>query len=238
MRALLDLLMPSVCPACTTAPGPGICAACVAILPTWPVRCPWCAAPVRVDHRCDRCADGGLPFVARTVAPWAYADTMRQLVTRAKAGARPAAVAALTGVLPATPPADWPPAELIVPVPPSRGRRPGPHLATACARRLAQAWGLPWRPVLTTTRCAAEQHRLHGGARDANVDGLFRATGELSGGVVLVDDLLTTGATLSAAAKALRAAGATTVLALCLARTPAAGEELTRGIDQSLDGER
>jgi len=228
MRALLDLLLPSVCPACTTAPGPGVCAACVAGLPTWAERCLWCAAPVRQRHRCDRCDDGGLPFVARTVAPWAYADALRQLVTKAKAGARPAAVAALTGLLPARPPADWPTAELIIPVPPSRGRRPGPHLATACARRVAKAWNLSWRQALTTTRCAAEQHRLHGGAREANVDGLFRATSALSGCVVLVDDLLTTGATLSAAAKALRAAGAETVLALCLARTPSAGEEPTR----------
>jgi hypothetical protein len=48
----------------------------------------------------------------------------------------------------------------VVAVPPSPGRRPGPHLATACARAAARRLGVPFLPALACTRHAREQHRL------------------------------------------------------------------------------
>ncbi|MBA2479056.1 MAG: ComF family protein, partial [Planctomycetes bacterium] len=73
---------------------------------------------------------------------------------------------------------------------------------------------------LEPTRAAAEQHRLGARERERNVGNLFTCRSVMPERVVLVDDLLTSGATASAAAAALRAAGARTVILACLARTP------------------
>ena len=83
---------------------------------------------------------------------------------------------------------------------------------------------MPLRRLLVTTRLGAEQQRLSPSERRANVVGLFRCTKPAPAYVVLVDDLITTGATASAAAAALREAGAKRVDLICLARTPKPGE--------------
>jgi len=108
---------------------------------------------------------------------------------------------------------------VIVPVPPSPGRRHGPHLGTALARAVAKQTGQPYANLLTTTRRAEEQHRLTAGQRSRNVEGLFAATRDVPPYVVLIDDLLTSGATASAAARALREAGSKRVELVVLART-------------------
>ena len=57
--------------------------------------------------------------------------------------------------------------------------------------------------------------------RRRNVRGAFAANGRAPERIWLVDDVVTTGATLEEAARALRRAGARVVIALCAARTPA-----------------
>ena len=88
------------------------------------------------------------------------------------------------------------------------------------ARPVARALGLPCRGLLRrpgslrqTGRTAAQ--RLQGPR--------FEAMGRVNGSVVIVDDVVTTGATLRAAAEALRSAGAASVHAVVLARTPRRG---------------
>nr|MBA3710368.1 hypothetical protein [Planctomycetota bacterium] len=76
-----------------------------------------------------------------------------------------------------------------------------------------------------------EQHRLTWAERRRNVDELFSCV-EAPPIVVLVDDLLTSGATASAAARALRAAGALRVTLVCLARTPRHGDAAALQEDQ------
>jgi len=146
---------------------------------------------------------------------WVYDGVLQHLVSIAKIEGRSAAVAACADLLP---PVEVPSEALVVPVPPSPGRRPGPHLATALAKALARRTGRPFRPLLRQVRPAAEQHRLSRTDRARNVEGLFIAR-PVAGPVVLVDDLITSGATASAAAAALRAAGATAVQVVALART-------------------
>lgn len=147
-----------------------------------------------------------------------YEGVIEDLVRAAKAGARPAAVRALTALAPSLPDPLF--STVVVPVPPSPGRRSGPHLATALARAVARAHGLDVRRLLAPTRAAAEQHRLAARERERNVDGLFACRGESPVHVVLVDDLLTSGATATAAASAMRAGGARRITLVCLARTP------------------
>lgn len=213
-HAVLDLLLPAVCPLCREARGPELCAACHTLLPALLDPCPLCAMP-RPEAPCRTCRDDGLIHLDAVQAAFAYRTALRQLVGDAKAGARPSAIAALAPLLPL--PAT--PVDAVVAVPPSPGRRPGPHLATACARLAARRLGVPLLAPLSCTRHAREQHRLSRAERSRNVVGLFACSGRMPERLLLVDDILTSGATASAAAAALRANGAKHVVASFLCRT-------------------
>ncbi len=215
--AVLDLLLPAKCALCLMAPGPGLCAPCLAALPTLDDPCPWCAAGQGRDH-CLACGHRGFPHIDSTRCALVYTGACRRLVTRAKAEARPAAVAACADLMP-EPPQDLFDDAVIVPVPPSPGRRPGPHLGTRLARAVASAAHRPLRCCLATTRPAAEQHRLGLAERRDNVRDLFACRGPAPRRVILVDDLVTSGATATAAASALAAAGTEHIDLIALART-------------------
>lgn len=226
--AVLDLLLPSVCPACQLAAGPAFCPTCIHVLPVLEHPCPWCGSARRSDDaRCGECDGAGLAYLQHVCVRHPYSGEVARLVGLAKAVGRPAAVRALGDLLP-TLPDDAPNHGIVVPIPPSPGRRPGPHLGTALARACARRHHLPLRHLLVTTRLGAEQHRLSPAERRANVVGLFRCSKPAPAYVVLVDDLITTGATASAAAAALRAAGAKRIDLICLARTPKPGEHAAK----------
>lgn len=217
LAVLLDLLLPARCPLCRAVDGADLCTACLSRLPCIPEPCPWCACPHGLPL-CPDCGGGGLPHLDRVIAAWAYRDGAEALVGAAKAAARPAAVRAVACRMP-DPPADLA-VDAVTPVPPAPGRRPGPHLASACARILARRLHRPLRRLLVQVRPAAPQHRLGREERWRNVDGLFACRGPVPRRILLVDDLCTSGATASAAAAALRAAGAGRVALAVFARTP------------------
>jgi len=116
--------------------------------------------------------------------------------------------------------ADW-----IVPVPlhPRRLRSRGFNPAGRLGRLLARRLGVGFRPVaLQRTRDTPSQTGLGARARRRNVAGAFRFAGAQPPPerIWLVDDVVTTGATLAAAARPLRAAGARAVVGICAAATP------------------
>jgi ComF family protein len=127
-------------------------------------------------------------------------------------------VEAMEGRLPGGLPA------LVVPVPlhPRRERERGFNQASLLARRLGRAWRVPVRDdVLVRAVATPSQTELDAPARRANVRGVFRMRRpDLIAGrhVLLVDDILTTGATLSECARCLRAGGAAEIGALTVAR--------------------
>lgn len=164
-----------------------------------------------------------------------------------------AAMAAMTGAaggLPAlrtaarsSPPKAWSsaPEVALVPVPSTgaarrrRGDDPNRRLLTAALaglrRRGAPAVGLP---VLKHVRRVGDQAGLDAEGRRGNLDGALavpRARARRLGGhrLIVVDDVMTTGATLAEAARALRAAGAEVIAAVTVAATPRRGPPARAG---------
>lgn len=105
-----------------------------------------------------------------------------------------------------------------VPTSPARRRQRGYDQSELLARAVAQASGLPYVHALVRTRNTAKQAGRGREARSANVAGVFRSRYLAGRKVLLVDDVLTTGATLSAASAALLAAGAGEVRCAVVAR--------------------
>jgi predicted amidophosphoribosyltransferase len=133
-------------------------------------------------------------------------------------GLRPAArVAAdvVCGVVPR------PDVELITYIPQDgdRSLRRGHHPAQGLARELGARWQIPERPSLARTRAVARQTGLARAERARNMRDAFKARGRIPSTVALVDDVYTTGATVAAAASALRRAGAGEVHVITFART-------------------
>ncbi len=217
VAALCDLVAPERCVGCGAA-GDVCCPACLASMPWTPaVRCARCGmgTPVATD-RCPDCPPG----IAWGRQACAYAPTSRALVTALKDDGRRAAAAVMAAaiVVRCAPPA---PGCVLVPVPPGprRRRRGGDH-AGLLARRLALLWGVPACAALRRTHDAPAQRGASRDARRRQVAGAFGAAGAVPAHACLVDDVVTTGATLSACAHALRRAGCRRVEAVAFARTP------------------
>ena len=103
------------------------------------------------------------------------------------------------------------------PTTPQRARERGFDQAEVLAREVGRVARRPVRRLLVRR----PGHRQTGRSRRERASGIdFVAREEVSGAVVVVDDVVTTGATLCAAARTLRAAGASEVVGLALAATP------------------
>jgi ComF family protein len=211
----LDLALPAVCPGCGTEGSP-VCARCRPALdarlelpagtplglPDGPpdplVQLEWCAPFAGVVRR----ALHELKYAGeRRLAP-PLGDAVAARWARAGAGG-----------------------EIVVPVPVHAARRrergydQAELIAAAAARRLS----LPWCAAVARVRATIPQYRLDRRRRAANVEAVFAVRAELRGRiagrwVILVDDVVTTGATLTSAARALLASEAVAVSAITVAR--------------------
>jgi ComF family protein len=111
--------------------------------------------------------------------------------------------------------------DVVVPVPlhRSRLRSRGFNQAETMAVALANEIKVPVSDRLEAVRRTRDQVQLTAAERRANVEGAFRTRGAVRGRILLIDDVFTTGATLSACATELTRAGAGEVHALSLCRT-------------------
>ena len=105
---------------------------------------------------------------------------------------------------------------LAVPLYPAREKRRGYNQSALLAQCLSERTGIPVdSSLLLRTRDTVSQTTLDHEARARNVWGAFRQTGEAEGlSLLLVDDVFTTGATLGACARTLKAGGAARIFAL------------------------
>jgi ComF family protein len=231
--AAIDLVLPHRCALCGTILGHerGLCGACWAelrfVTPPW---CSVCGRPFDDDDAgidpCGLCR-AAPPVLRRTRAALAYDDRSRRLVIAFKhygrLSLRP--LFALWLALPAG--ESLAEVDLIVPVPLHRRRllRRGFNQAALLAASLERAGGPRYVPdLLQRTRATAAQQGLGARARQANVTAAaFRVHPQrrsLVAGrrILVVDDVLTTGATLEACARTLLRSGAEAVDGLALAR--------------------
>jgi ComF family protein len=166
------------------------------------------------------------PAFSYARAATSYGDVARQALHAFKFGGRRALAAPLGDLLAETAAASLPHPrpDLIVPVPlhPARERDRGFNQSLLLARRLGRAWNCPVRAdALARPVATVPQVDLSAEQRRANVRGAFvLRRPELIAGrhVVVVDDVFTTGSTVTACAQILRRGGAGTIGVLTVAR--------------------
>ncbi len=228
-RRLFDSLssaLPGQCAVCHAWPAQPVCSSCVTRFAQPQPRCQTCALPVPAGiSRCGACLKSPPPLDA-CLAAVGYTYPWSELIARYKFGDMPGWSATLAGLLRSMP---WvepalEAADLLLPVPLSRQRlqQRGYNQALELARQLAPAKTAPG--LLLRIRDTPPQSSLQRAERLRNVQGAFaveplRQTEVRGKRVVLIDDVMTSGASLFAAAQALRDAGTTHITGLVLART-------------------
>lgn len=228
--AALDLLLPPRCLACgVTVPTPGaVCAGCWRDLRfiSSPM-CAVCGFPFDFDlgagALCGECTRRTPPF-HRARAVLLYNDGSRELVIAFKHRDRTDAAPAYGAWMARAGAELLDDADLLIPVPLHRVRliQRRFNQSALLAHALADRTGVACAPdALIRIRATPSQGRLSRAARERNVQGAFKvrpAADVVGRRIVLVDDVLTTGATASACARTLLRAGANSVDVLTLAR--------------------
>ena len=217
-----NILLPQSCYLCAAdAQRTAICSACSDSLPSMPSQRCTCCADVCPDATplCGACLVKPPAFDA-TLACWAYGFPVDALVAGFKFHQKLALLPFLSAALSHLPRPDI---DILVSIPlhPKRLRHRGFNQSDLLASRLARAWGVPYRGgALKRVRDNQAQHTLKLKHREKNAHHIFTALPLVKGlRVGVVDDVMTIGATLNDAARALKAEGALSVVNIVLART-------------------
>jgi len=219
LESIIELLAPTRCVGCEL-PGALLCEPCSAALPfvDAQVACPRCGAPFGLMV-CTECWSTEFAFEAALSLGELDGALARAIVLHKDAGERrlgpmlgemlAAAVAEQWGA--------WPDTVCWVPATSAAIARRGFDHAAALAAPVASRLGAAHEPLLIRAR-ARDQRRMGRVDRLASARGTFSAGEGAMGRVLVIDDVLTTGATLDAAAQALLMAGASAVRVAVIAR--------------------
>jgi len=222
----LDLLFPPRCAACDAPEDSPFCPICAETLIPAPPGCSVCGVPqdesllpALKPRRCLHCREQP-PAFSFAAAPYLHGGALADAIHRLKYEQRDDLASALEVLFDACP---VPKSDVVAPIPlhPRRLRHRGYDQARLLAAGAARRFGLPMAPMLRRVRETGQQVGRDRTARGRNVRGAFAPAAEVLGlRVCLIDDVLTTGATASAAAEALLSAGAARVEVRTLARAP------------------
>ena len=217
----LDLLFPIQCAGCRKE-GKIICEECIpGLAELAQPYCNICASPKTLSP-CRNCLENR-PAVDGIRAPYLFEGAIRNAVHSFKYRGVRAAAPDLGRLMAEFLDSHRMPGEVIVPVPlhSRRLRQRGYNQAALLARQLAKLKGLELKEglLVRTTDTLPQVEAASRSQRRDNMQGNFRTKRDVSGlKAILVDDVATTGSTLSACAAALKSSGAATVWGLVLAR--------------------
>ncbi|MFO7983604.1 MAG: ComF family protein [Desulfuromonadales bacterium] len=232
VRDLFNVLLPPCCPLCKEETGDipaAFCPTCAAgIRPITSPCCPCCALPypgeIIHDHLCEECLRKK-PSYERVLAGAHYDGSLREAIHRFKYRGDiglESALARTVGESFARDILDFSP-DLMIPVPLHVGRlrERTYNQAQLLALRLGKMLTIPVDSrLLQRTRATDSQQRLSGRARRANLRGAFEGADELAQRrILLIDDVMTTGATVEECSREMMRCGAESVLVAVLARS-------------------
>jgi len=222
-QVFLDALFPPRCVGCGKQ-GAFLCAGCREAMPrALPPRCPLCWQPEPRGEECGRCGRSR-PAFAGARSLYLFEGPVREAVHALKYNHLSALARPMGELMASYLKVEELPVDLVVPVPlfGRRQRVRGYNQSALLARELARLNGLPLAERgLSRRRDTPPQARsVDAEARRRNVAGAFAADGSRVEGrrVLLIDDVMTTGATLDACAQAMHQGGAASVWALTFAR--------------------
>lgn len=224
LAALERLLLPNACVACerlieASTPNALVCGVCRSRLRRVPTGCQRCQQPEPPIGPCRFCKDWPESLAWARSAVWLGSEA-RDIAHHLKYGGYRKLGAVMAEVIART--VQRPSADLLIPMPLSRRREAerGYNQAFIIAAELSKRWSIQVDSrVLRRVRETKTQTALTPQARLANVAGAFTArSGSGAGSPILVDDVLTTGATLRTAAEALSQAEWSAARAVTFAR--------------------
>ncbi|PCM45164.1 phosphoribosyl transferase [Marinobacter sp. ANT_B65] len=208
----------------------GLCKPCHADLPAnnWHCRC--CALPLAHpggDHLCGDCLTSPPPFDYSFI-PWRYQYPVDSMISRYKYQgqrkfARPLIAGFVDYIEPALAAYGVEKPDILIPSPmhPSRRRKRGFNQARDIAESIGTMINVPVDiNIVRRAHKVQTQRGLNRESRLANLRGVFKVCSTVPERVAMVDDVVTTGATMRVLASVLREAGAQEIQVWALARTP------------------
>ena len=212
LRALLADLVGADCRFCSSPCSnvPGLCKSCLSDLEWNITSCFYCGIPISSSSVCLSCASRPSPLIG-TVSPLIYADQTARLIQSFKYGHQLALASTLGAIMRRRLPRFLRPTTVLLPVPscPVRFRARGFNPAAEIAMSLADSVGVDCElSAVARRRGAVPQSSLkREAARRRNIHGAFKVQSCVPRDVVIVDDVMTSGATTRELSRQLMAAG-------------------------------